>query len=71
MNSSGKIGVIIPAVVESIEADLLNEIYNLAKESGYDVIVFTKTSNSIDAFMENDYIHGEEKIYELLNSIIL
>lgn len=71
MNSSGKIGVIIPAVVESIEADLLNEIYNLAKESGYDVIVFTNSSNSIDAFMENDYIHGEEKIYELLNSIVL
>ncbi|MGN0631165.1 MAG: substrate-binding domain-containing protein [Ruminococcus sp.] len=67
MKSKGRIGVVIPAVVESIEADLLNEIYNLAKESGYDVIVFTNSSNALDSFTENDYIHGEEKIYELLN----
>lgn len=66
MKAKGKIGVVIPAVVDSLESELLSEIYNYASRLGYDIIVFTNSSNSLDLFLENDYIHGEEKIYELL-----
>ena len=65
MKSKRKIGVVIPAVVDSLESELLSEIYNCASRLGYDIIVFTNSSNSLDSFLENDYIHGEEKIYEL------
>ena len=66
MKSKRKIGVVIPAVADSLESELLSEIYNCASRLGYDIIVFTNSSNSLDSFLENDYIHGEEKIYELL-----
>lgn len=71
MKAIGKIGVIIPAVVDSLESELLNEIYNIACKSGYDIIVFTNSSNSLDSFAENEYVYGEKKIYELLSSVEL
>ncbi|MGN0621806.1 MAG: substrate-binding domain-containing protein [Porcipelethomonas sp.] len=71
MRSDGKIGVIIPAVIDPLESDLLNEIYSQAEKLGYDIMVFTNASNSLDSFTESDYVHGEEKIYELLCSVEL
>lgn len=67
MESKGKIGVVIPAVVDSLESELLDEIYNIACKAGYDTIVFTNSSNSFDSFAENEYVNYEEKIYELLS----
>lgn len=71
MKSVGRIGVIIPAVADSLESALLKEIYNQASRYGYDVIVFTNSSNSLDSFAENEYVYGEEKIYELIKSVEL
>lgn len=71
MKSIGKIGVIIPAVTDPMESELLNEIYNHASPLGYDIIVFTNSSNSFDYFIQNDYVHGEEIIYELLKNVKL
>ncbi|MCI7805002.1 MAG: substrate-binding domain-containing protein [Oscillospiraceae bacterium] len=71
MKSTGKIGVIIPAVTDSLESELLEEIYYQSARLGYDIIVFTNASNSLDSITEDNYILGEEKIYELLSSIRL
>ena len=71
MKAVGTIGVIIPAVIDSREADLLHEIQRKAFELGYDVIVLTNASNSLDSFELNDYVRGEEAIYTLLGKIQL
>ncbi len=71
MKAVGKIGVVIPAVIDPLESELLNEIYSQAGKLGYDIVVFTNASNSLDSFIGSDYVHGEEKIYELLCSVEL
>lgn len=71
MKATDTIGVIIPAVIDSREADLLHEIQRQANELGYDVIAFTNASNSLDSFEQNDYVRGEEAIYELIGKVRL
>lgn len=65
MTSEGKIGVIIPAVLDHIDTELLDGIHTKASELGYDTLVFTNASKSYDFHPHTDYIIGEEKIYSL------
>ncbi len=65
MTSEGKIGVIIPAVLDHIDTELLDGIHTKASELGYDTLVFTNASKSHDFHPDTDYIIGEEKIYSL------
>lgn len=68
MTSEGKIGVIIPAVLDHIDTELLDGIHTKASELGYDTLVFTNASKSQDYHPHTDYIIGEEKIYSLAAS---
>ena len=50
MKSKRKIGVVIPAVADSLESELLSEIYNCASRLGYDIIVFTCERRGVAQF---------------------
>lgn len=65
MTASGRIGVLIPAVRDALDADLLKGIHTQAKKLGYDVLVFTNASNSLKEYPLTDYVKGEENIYAL------
>lgn len=67
MNAIGKIGVIIPAVTNSRNTDLLQEIYLQAEKLNYDVLVFTNSSNSETEIQQNNFAEGEENIYRLVS----
>lgn len=69
MISKGKIGVIIPAVLDRIDSELLDGIYTKSKEHGYDTLVFTNASNLQEDQPHTDYIIGEEKIYTLAANV--
>ncbi len=60
-----KIGVLIPAVRSVLESNLLQGIHVQAKRMGYDVLVFTNSSNSLKEYPWTDYVKGEENIYRL------
>ncbi|MBQ4465731.1 MAG: substrate-binding domain-containing protein [Oscillospiraceae bacterium] len=60
-----KIGVIMPAIVETLDPLYLEGIYRQVSVFGYDVIVFTCSSNMQKVDMPTDYILAEEQIYRL------
>ena len=59
-----KIGVVMPAITETLDALYLEGIYRQISACGYDTIVFTCSSNMHQA-MPADYILAEESIYRL------
>lgn len=61
-----RIGFIIPAIIDQLEATLLSEVHMQASQRGYDLIVITNSSNTIDDFPVTDYTTGEERIYNLI-----
>lgn len=65
MTAKGRIGVIIPMITDSLNAELLDGIYSQAKKLGYDVLVFTNATNSMREFPLTDYVKGEENIFSL------
>ncbi len=60
-----KIGVIMPAITESLDASYLEDIYQQVSACGYDTVVFTCSSNMQKLDMPTDYILAEESIYRL------
>ncbi|MBQ8725351.1 MAG: substrate-binding domain-containing protein [Oscillospiraceae bacterium] len=65
MKAVGRIGVLIPEIVASLDYELLYGIHAQAKKLGYDVLVFTDTFNAITEMYHTDYISGQENIYKL------
>ncbi len=65
MTAKGRIGVIIPMITETLNADMLGGVYDQAKKLGYDVLVFTNATNSMQGFPLTDYVKGEENIFSL------
>lgn len=66
------IGVIVPAVITELDTIFLDGIFNYLSGFGYDVAVFTCSSNAQgETDRNNDYICGEEKIYQLVSKIAL
>ncbi len=66
MNAVGKIGVIIPEIIDSLNYEFLDGIHTEAKRLGYDVIAFTGVFNSQVEFQYDSYILAMENIYELV-----
>lgn len=58
----GKIGVLIPEIIDSMDYELMQGIHMQAKELGYDVLVFTDTFNAVDGTYQDEYIGGQENI---------
>ena len=54
-----KIGVIMPAITESLDASYLAGIYQQVSACGYDTVVFTCSSNMQKLDMPSDYILAE------------
>ncbi|MBR0484254.1 MAG: substrate-binding domain-containing protein [Oscillospiraceae bacterium] len=59
-----KIGVIMPAITETLDATYLEGIYRQVSTCGYDTLVFTCSANMHQA-MPADYVLAEESIYQL------
>ncbi len=71
MEQRRRIGVIMPAITESLDAAYLEGIYRQVTACGYDVIVFTCSSNMQKMDMPTAYILAEESIYRLAAQIRL
>ncbi len=66
MNAVGKIGVIIPEIIDPLNYEFLDGVHTEAKRMGFDVIVFTGVFNSQVEFQYDSYIWAMENIYELV-----
>ncbi|WP_294476448.1 winged helix-turn-helix domain-containing protein [uncultured Ruminococcus sp.] len=66
-----KIGILISAIIDPLQIELIEAIYETAAAYGYDVIVMTNTTNAHDHFPHNDYTTGEENIFTLIETVKL
>lgn len=66
MQAIGKIGVIMPEIMDPLDYELLKGVRLQAELLGYDVIVFTGVFNSQLELQQGIYIDGLENIYELI-----
>ena len=66
-----KIGILISAIIDPLQTELIEAIYETAAAYGYDVIVMTNTTNAHDHFPHNDYTTGEENIFTLIETVKL
>ncbi|MBQ7012909.1 MAG: substrate-binding domain-containing protein [Oscillospiraceae bacterium] len=66
MQAIGKIGVIMPEIMDPLDYELLKGVRLQAEILGYDVIVFTGVFNSQLELQQGIYIDGLENIYELI-----
>ena len=66
MNSIGKIGVLLPEIVDPLDYELLRGIHTEASALGYDVIVYCSIYNSQVELQQDAYTHGLENIFTLL-----
>ncbi len=57
----GRIAVLMPAVYDELDKELLSGIHTAAEAVGFDTLVFT----AITAENDEDYTRGENNIYEL------
>ncbi|MBR3629030.1 MAG: substrate-binding domain-containing protein [Oscillospiraceae bacterium] len=61
-----RIGVVIPAITDNLQSELLGGITATAAAAGCDVIVLTTATNGLDFHMQSEIMEGEESIYALL-----
>ncbi|MDD6099052.1 MAG: substrate-binding domain-containing protein [Oscillospiraceae bacterium] len=66
MNSIGKIGIIMPEIVDPLDYEMLDGAYNQAVKLGYDIIIYTGIFNSQAEFQQDYYTDGLENIYSLI-----
>jgi len=71
MQAIGKIGVIMPEIMDPLDYELLKGVRLQAELLGYDVIVFTGVFNSQLELQQGIYIDGLENIYELIGMVEL
>ncbi|MBP1542539.1 MAG: LacI family DNA-binding transcriptional regulator, partial [Oscillospiraceae bacterium] len=57
----GRIAVLMPAVYDELDKELLSGIHTSAAVIGFDTLVFT----AVSAENDEDYTRGENNIYEL------
>lgn len=63
---TGKIGVIMPIICDELDCEFLQGIHESAKKLGYDVIVFTNSSNIQRDMFTSDFSKAEFNIYRLI-----
>lgn len=67
MDSIGKIGLIIPEIVDPLDYEMLDGVYAQAVKLGYDLIIYTGIFNSQAEFQQDYYTNGLENIYSLIS----
>ncbi len=65
MEAIGKIGVIIPEVLEVNDREMIQGIHTHAKELGYDVLIFTDACNKTDEYQIYPDVGSFCNIYQL------
>ena len=66
MNSIGKIGLIIPEIIDQLDYELVSGIFKQAKSIGYDVIIYTGIFNSQIELQQDYFTNCLENIYSLV-----
>jgi len=66
MTSIGKIGVLLPEIVDLLDYELLRGIHTEASALGYDVIIYSSVYNSQVELQQDAYTRGLENIFTLL-----
>ena len=61
-----RIGVVIPAITDNLQTELLDGIFRTASAAGVDVIVLTTATSGLDFHVQSEIMEGEESIYSLL-----
>ena len=61
-----RIGVIIPAVTDNLQNELLESIYRTASAAGCDVIVLTTATTGLEYHVQSEIMECEESIFALL-----
>ena len=61
-----RIGVLIPAITDNLQSELLDGIYRTAAAADCDVIVVTTATSGLDFHIQSEIMEGEESIYALL-----
>ncbi len=62
-----RIGVVIPAITDNLQKELLDGIFHTASANDCDVIVLTTATNGLDFHMQSEIMEGEESVYCLLD----
>ena len=66
-----RIGVVIPAITEDLQSELLDSIYRTAAAAGCDVIVLTTATTGLEYHVQSDMMTGEENVFSLIGNIRL
>lgn len=61
-----RIGVIIPAITDNLQSELLESIYRTASAAGCDVIVLTTATTGLEYHVQSEIMECEESIFALL-----
>ena len=61
-----RIGVIIPAITDNLQTELLDGVFKTASAADCDVIVLTTMTNALDFHIQTEIMNGEESVYCLL-----
>ncbi|MDE6789416.1 MAG: substrate-binding domain-containing protein [Ruminococcus sp.] len=71
MDSIGKIGLIMPEIIDPLDYELIQGVHQQAEMVGLDVICFTGIFNSYIEHQQDNYIHALENIYTLICKVKL
>lgn len=66
MSTTGKIGLILPEIIDPLDYELLRGVHQQAQKLGLDVICFTGIFNSQIELQQDEYIYALENIYSLV-----
>ncbi len=64
-----QIAILIPAILNPLQNELIDSVYKTVSKYGYDVLVITNTTNAHDHYPHNDYTTGEENIFSLIETV--
>ena len=64
INDKKIIGVCLTKIHDSIRADYLNRLHNLAEEQGYKLLIF---NSYVDFYRNDDFDKGAESVYNVIN----
>lgn len=66
MESRGRIGVIMPHIVNNLDVSLIDIINRSVSQFGYDTILISGIINYVNEMLDNDYSKGLINIYNLI-----
>ena len=68
MHAKGRIGLIIPHIMDNLDVALVSSIHRTAAAHGYDTILISGAVNYTDSQLKDLYCRGQNNIYDLILS---